>query len=308
MGCLVRLAGSLVLLIAVAILARRVLETPSSIPAPGPGEKDTVVDGVRWRSREAPGRGSDTVVYIHGLFSSSATWKRVLSSAAGGRPAVAVDLPGFGYSDRPWPHDYTVAGQAQALLVYLDARNLENVACVGNSLGGAVCLIAAAARPQRFRALVLVDSASHRSRVPWNFGLLRTPVVGEIEMELFARPVMEYALRQRLYARAGRVTRETIDDWWLPIKVPGTRRAALAAVRSSSRGYEDLLERVRAPALVLWGKEDRLLPAEEGLRLSSAIPQARLVVLPETGHLPQEEAPEEFSRAVSGFLDEVSRR
>ncbi len=308
MGCFVRLCGAFVLFLALAILARRTLERPSSIPAPGAGEKDTVVDGVRWRSREAAGRGSDPVVFVHGLFSSSATWKRVLSSAAGGRAAIAVDLPGFGYSDRPWPHDYTVAGQAQALLRYLEARRLENVACVGNSLGGAICLIAAAARPQRIRALVLVDSASPRSRIPWTFRLLRTPIVGEIEMQLLARPVVELALRQRLYARADRVTAETIDDWWLPITVPGTRRAALEAIRSSSRGYENLLEKIRAPALVLWGKEDRLLPPEEGFRLSSDLAGARLLVLPGIGHLPQEEAPEEFSRAVSQFLDEVSRR
>jgi pimeloyl-ACP methyl ester carboxylesterase len=119
---------------------------------------------------------------------------------------------------------------------------------------------------------------------------------------------VEVALRRRLYARADRVTRETIDDWWSPITVPGTRRAALAAIRSSNRGYEDLLEKIRTPALVLWGKEDRLLPPEEGLRLSSDLAGARLLVLPGIGHLPQEEAPEEFSRAVSQFLDETSRR
>src|SRR6266511_6441662 len=158
MGCLVRLTGALLLLLVIAIAARRTLERAAPIPPPGPGEKDTVVDGVRWRSREAAGRGPETVIYLHGLFSSSATWKRVIASAAGGHPAVAVDLPGFGFSDRPWPYDYTVAGQAQALLRYLDARGFDRVALVGNSLGGAVCLLAAAARPARVAALVLVGS------------------------------------------------------------------------------------------------------------------------------------------------------
>src|SRR5450756_2443615 len=101
MGCLVRLSGVLVLLLVLAILARRVLESPAPIPPPGPGERDTVVNGVRWRSRETPGSGVP-VLYVHGLLSTSASWKRALTAASGGRPAVAVDLPGFGLSDRPW--------------------------------------------------------------------------------------------------------------------------------------------------------------------------------------------------------------
>ena len=305
MGCLVRLLAGTLLLLAAAIAARRILERPLPVPAAAAGERDVVVGGVRWRSREAPGKGGPPVVFVHGLLSSSASWKKVLSAASGGRPAVAVDLPGFGFSDRPWPYDYTVGAQAGALLNYLDARRFDRVALVGNSLGGAVCLIAAAARPRRVAALVLVGSASPIASIPWNFQLLRTPVVGEIEMELLVRPVIEFALKDRLFARSGRVTPETVDDWWLPIRVPGTRRAALAAVRSSRRGYEGLLSRVRVPTLVLWGKEDKILPAEEGLRLSSAIAGARLTILPDTGHLPQEETPETFSRAVASFLDET---
>ena len=307
MGCLVRLAGSLLLFLALAILARRILESPAPIPPPGTGERETVVDAVRWRSREVAGTGLP-VLYVHGLLQTSASWKRALGPASGGRPAVAVDLPGFGLSDRPWPYDYTVGGQAQALLRYLDARGFDRVVLVGNSLGGAVCLLVAAARPARVAALVLVGSASPVSTIPWNFRLLRVPVVGELEMELVIRPVVELGLRHRLFARGERVTQEEVDEDWRSIRVPGTRRAALAAVRSSSRGYEDYLGRLRVPTLVLWGREDRILPPENGLRLATEIAGARLVVLPDTGHIPQEETPEEFSNAVSRFLDEVSNR
>jgi pimeloyl-ACP methyl ester carboxylesterase len=286
----------------VVIAARRILEKPGSISPPGPGERDTLVDGVRWRSREAEGTGSPTVVFLHGLMTSSASWGKVLSTTADGRPAIAVDLPGFGDSDRPRPYDYTVGGQSAHLLRFLDVRGIDRAILIGNSLGGAVALLTAAAVPDRIRALVLVDAASPVSSMPLSIRALRTPVVGEIEMELYVRPLLELSLRYRLFADPKNVTEEIVEREWRPVTIPGTRRAALAAIRSSARGYEHALERIHIPTLIVWGLEDRLLPVADGHRLAAAIPGARLVVLPRAGHIPQEETPAEFSRVVAEFL------
>jgi len=296
-----RILGLCAAALAIAVALRRALEKPAQIPPPSAVERDTVVDGVRWRSRERPGMGSEPVVFVHGFLSSSTTWDAVLA-AAGDRPAISVDLPGSGYSDRPWPHDYTAGGAAADLIGYLEGRRIGRAILVGNSLGGAVCMVAAAARPDRIRALVLVDSASPRTRIPIGFRLLRTPLVGEVQLELLTRDVMKYTLRHRLYARPERVTEETVDAWWRPVTVPGTRRAVLAANRTSTRGYDDLATRIMVPTLVIWGREDRLLEDAEGLELARAIPDARLVVIPDAGHLPQEERPEEFRRALAAFL------
>ncbi len=299
---LARVVGVSAAVLAIAIAARRLLEKPASIPPPRAGERDTIVDGVRWRSRERAGRGSEPVVYVHGFVCSSATWDRVLDPASGGAPAIAVDLPGSGYSDRPWPYDYTVGGAASALLRFLDARGIGRVALVGNSLGAAVCMVAAAAQPQRVSRLVLIASPFPGSDIPPGFRGLRLPIVGELQMELLTRPVLEWGLKHRLYARGSRVTRKTVDEWWDPVRIPGTRRAALSAIRTSSRDYDGLLERISAPTLVIWGREDHLLPPEDGLALARRIRNARLVLLPDTGHLPQEETPEAVSRAIREFL------
>jgi pimeloyl-ACP methyl ester carboxylesterase len=302
-GCLIRTIGFVIVVLVLAIAARRILEPDVAIPPLGSGQKDTVVDGVRWRSREVPGESRrETVVYVHGWLSSSSTFKRVLTSASAGRPAIAVDLPGSGFSDRPWPYDYTVGGQAEHLLRYLDARGVGRVILVGSSLGGSVCQVIAAARPNRVAALVLADSAWPGMRIPIPFRLVRAPVVGELELELVSRPVIGLTLRHSQYGRASRVTEETVDDWWAPVRVAGTRRAALEAIRTNPRGAGGIVQRISAPTLVLWGRDDKLLPASEGLALSKAIPNARFTVIPDTGHLPQEETPEEFARAVSQFL------
>jgi pimeloyl-ACP methyl ester carboxylesterase len=279
-----------------------------AIPPPGPGERDTIVDGVRWRSREAAGRGDVTVVFVHGLLASSATWKEVLTPSAAGRPAVAVDLPGFGSSDRPWPFDYTVAGEAASLLRFLDSRGIGRVALVGNSLGGSTAMLLAAERPDRVAALVLVAPAAPSARIPWPVRALRTPALGEAALALSTRRSVAFGLRHRLYARASRVTEDAIDDAWIPLTIPGTRRAALAAVRSDPRLYKGLTARVHVPTLIVWGREDRLLPPREAERVASRIAGSRLVILPEAGHLPQREVPTAFADSVAGFLERATSR
>jgi pimeloyl-ACP methyl ester carboxylesterase len=305
LGCVLRLVGFFVLFVALVIAVRRLTERPASIPPPVSGEKDTVVRGIRWRSQEVGGDTAPPVVFVHGLLSSSKTWKKVLASSASGHSAIAVDLPGSGFSDRPWPYDYSAPSQALALIDFLDARRIGRVVLVGSSLGGGVCLIAAAARPDRVAGLVLVNAASPGMTIPWSFRTLRTPILGELQIEFLVRPVVEFGLRHRLYSRAENVTEETVSDWWDPIPVPGARRAALGFVRSRTAGYEGLLPKIRVPTLIVWGKEDRLLPASDGMRLASEMPGARLVILPDCGHLPQEEVPVAFSSIVAEFVKQL---
>src|SRR5262249_54751829 len=148
---IVRTVLALAALLLLAIAGRRLLEKPATIPPPGSGERDTIVDGVRWRTREVESDEAEPVVFIHGLVASSRRWEKVIHQAAGGRHAIAVDLPGAGYSDRPWPYDYTVGGQSAHLLRFLEVRGIARAVLVGNSLGGAVALLSAAARRDRVR-------------------------------------------------------------------------------------------------------------------------------------------------------------
>ncbi len=257
--------------------------------------------GVRWRSREAAGAGNP-VVFVHGHLASSATWEDVLAPAAAGRLAIAVDLPGFGASDRPRPFDYTVGGEARSLVDFLDARGFARAVFVGNSLGGAASMLVAADHPERVEALVLVDPATSTAPIAWPVRMLRARGVGEAAMAVVARPLVAHGLRAWLFADAARVTEHAIDDAWAPLTVRGTRFAALHAIRSDPGRFRGLEERVRVPTLIVWGEKDRLIPVEEGRRLTRRIAGSRLVVLPDAGHLPQREQPEAFARAVAGFV------
>jgi pimeloyl-ACP methyl ester carboxylesterase len=273
-----------------------------AIPPSGWEPRDTIVGGVRWHSREAPGAGTP-VLYVHGHLASSASWEDVLLAASAGHPAIAVDVPGFGASDRPWPYDYSVSGEARSLLAFLDARGIERVILVGNSLGGAAALLVAANHPERVAALVLVAPATPEAPIAWPARILRTPVIGEIAFALANRSLAAHGLRSWQYARADRVTPQAVDDAWRPMTIPGTRRAALAAIRSDPKPHVGLERRIRVPTLILWGEKDRLIPATDAPRVQANIAGSRLVVIPDAGHLPQRERPEAFSRAVADFVE-----
>ena len=105
-----------------------------------------------------------------------------------------------------------------------------------------------------------------------------------------------------MYARTSNVTREAVDDAWLPLRIPGTRRAALKAIRTDPSRFVGLESRVTVPTLVVWGERDRMIPVSEGRWLAGAIPNARLAVIADAGHMPQREQPERFAAAVREFL------
>jgi len=274
---------------------------PRAAPPLGPGQRDTLVAGVRWRSREVGGTGTP-VVFVHGHLASSATWEDVLRPASAGHPAIAVDLPGFGASDRPWPYDYSVGGQAAALAGFLDVRGIARAILVGNSLGGATVMKVAADAPERVAALVLVAPATPHAPMIWPVRLMRRRGLGEIGLALASRPMAAYGLRHYLYGDAARVTEHVVDDAWRPLAIPGTRRAALHAIRTDPAPFVGIEERIRAPTLILWGSRDRLLPPDEAETLRARIAGARVVRLPGAGHLPQREQPDAFARAVAEFV------
>lgn len=264
--------------------------------------QDRVVDGTRLRLIDT-GQGP-AVVFIHGLAASLYSWRHQITPVLdAGHRVVAFDNRGMGFSERPRT-GYDNAAYARLLLALLDSLRITDAVLVGHSMGGAVALEAALIAPERVRGLVLIGSAGLGVRVPGALSLARTPFVGPV-VAAFRGRGSTAALLRTTYGDARKVTDTEIDQYYAPAAEPGYTRALRTIVRQFR--FDALggrLEGIRAPALVVWGARDALIPVTLGKQLAAGLPRAALVVVRGAGHVVQEETPGAVTPLILTFLKE----
>jgi pimeloyl-ACP methyl ester carboxylesterase len=274
-----------------------------------PGRLHTI-DGVRVFVHRAgtPVPGRPPVLLVHGWMISHWAWRQVIPAlVAEGHEVIAIDLPGFGESDRPLPprYRYDASSYADTLLGVLDALELPRVILVGQSLGGAVSLLAAARHPDRVERLVLVDPLVYKADLSFEGRAVMLPVAGRALFRFgVSRAAIRVMLRRDIYVDGRCASEDWVDYIWERVNRPGGVEAAHAAL--STVMEPALIERstfaVRAPTLIVWGENDRLFPVRFGRRLQGEIAGSELRIIPACGHAPPEERPTEFVTALRPFL------
>jgi pimeloyl-ACP methyl ester carboxylesterase len=245
------------------------------------------------------------VLLLHGFASSIYTWKDVLPELARTHDVVALDFPGFGESDQP--PDLDAAIYPGLVFALVDRLALGRVAVVGNSMGGAVATIMAGERPERVGALALLDAAPLElspSQRPWVLRLAGFRYGGLLIDRLPVRGLLVRRALNQVFHDPSLVTAERYDEYLAPLVRPGamaSMRSLLLTRTSEGARLREAAGRVKAPTLVVWGREDRWVPVAQADRYAAAIAGARKVVLDDCGHLPQEERP----RDVRGLLGEL---
>jgi pimeloyl-ACP methyl ester carboxylesterase len=252
------------------------------------------------------------LVLVHGLLVSHWTWRHVIGELSARNDVIAIDLPGFGESDRPSPFDfrYDETGYLEVVVGVLDELGLERASLAGHALGGAVALAAAARRPERVDRLVLVAPLVYPFRMPAGLRALRVPVVGPMLLRgAVTRAVLGRQLEHLWVRDPSLITEEWVDYLWERLHRPGGHEAVHAALRlhADPAPIPRLLRAVRAPALVVWGADDRLFPSSNAARLCGELPGAELAMVPRCGHLVPEERPRELLDAVLPFLGPAER-
>ncbi len=246
------------------------------------------------------GEGPD-VVLLHGVTDNASTWHGVQAALSGVR-SHAVDLAGHGLTDIPSaiPDSRELAEWVAA---YLDAAGIERAVVVGWSLGGTCALELAAAHPGRVRAIVLVGAAALEFPFPLALVPLKLPLIPELMPALGASDAVRRFIMRDTYAPRFRPAREVLDRYFRGWEVRGRARF----VRDLVRGLHlettvRLIPHVAAPAWIVHGEEDRLVPATVGRELATRLPGARASMLSGVGHAPHIEHPASVLDAIAAAL------
>lgn len=282
----------------------------SSSSAPGPSmetpEDWLTINGARLRYL-CTGTGPPLVL-LHGLVAYSFSWRFIITPLAKRFRVYALDMLGNGFSDCPSQLDSGLHAEADRLLQILDALQISSCDLVATSYGGATAMLAASLAPQRISRLVLVApvnpwSAHGRVIAPF----LSNPVIAWMFVRLFAQlhASRGYFFR-RLFGASPRVPSDSAAGYATALRRPGVLRHALNTIRSWNRDLrllEEQLPRIaHIPVLFMWGKEDKAVSIQSAARLREHFKNTQMVTFDGVGHLPYEEAPEEFTRAVLKFL------
>jgi len=247
---------------------------------------------------------------IHGLGATKGSFLPTVAALAERYRVIALDLPGFGDSDKPINASYDAAFFARAVIGLLDALELERAHLIGNSLGGRVALEVAMRHPERVERLALLcPSLAWRRERPWApLVRLMQPKLGLVHIA--PRPLVEGIVHRLIPGADEGWTAAGVDEFLRAYLTPSGRAAFYAAARHiyleephGESGFWPRLAELQAEALFVWGRRDKLVPIAFERHVIDTLPAARHLEL-DCGHVPQIERPRHTHRAVDAFLSE----
>ncbi|MFL5282797.1 MAG: alpha/beta fold hydrolase [Rhodopila sp.] len=262
------------------------------------------VAGMRMHVRDTGPRTAPAVIMLHGLGSSLHTWDAWAGMLSRDYRVIRYDLPGFGLTGPDPTGNYSDARGLQVLGALMDALSVRRASLIGNSLGGKLAWEFAAAHPNRVDKLVLIAPDGFASRA---FTYNKTPEV-PWAAQLLPYTLPDFLLRTAIapaYGNSSRLTDDVVRRYRDMILAPGVRQALLERVTQIRlQPPEPMLRRIRAPTLLVWGEKDALIPYQNAGDYLAVVPNCRLLVFGDLGHVPMEEAPARSLAPVAMFLAE----
>jgi len=266
-----------------------------------PQEKSATVFGAKIRYLEAGDAAKPTVILLHGLGGSAENWQsnplasNIIALAAQFH-VIAPDQIGFGKSDKPLLK-YRVGTYVDFLDKFMSELKIEKASLVGNSMGGWVAGLMAIKYPNRVEKIVLADAAGI---IPANVNSdeiyqLNNSTRDEIRANL-----------KRIFANPLFQNNEALVDQFMTARIAAndgyTINSLIESIKRKEDFLNDRLAEIKKPTLIIWGKQDGLLPVADAATFNKGIAGSQVVIFENCGHAPQFEKAAEFNKAVLDFL------
>jgi len=258
-------------------------------------------------------RGPDdgqALLLVHGLGGSTFSWRENIGALAeAGYRTIALDRPGFGLTEKTLDFDVSAPSQADFLAAFMDARGIDHAVLVGHSAGGGIIAHFALKYPGRVDGLIFVDGAlGHPSAPPLVGTLAGFPPFTrwlQIAARIYLTPERYGDILSSAYADPALATEAVRAGYAKVLQTPNFDQALAALIRDSADNPVplDRLSEIDMQALLIWGRADSWVPLANGEALADVLPKAELLVYDYVGHLPMEEAPEQFNTDVIAWLD-----
>jgi pimeloyl-ACP methyl ester carboxylesterase len=256
--------------------------------------------------------GAPPLLLVHGWFSFRGVWWQTMAALQDSHFCVALDLLGFGHSDKPEDADYSIEAQGRRILQLADILGLDRFDLAGHSMGGQIALcVASMLAPERVNRLVSVAGVVSARLTP----LVENTVYRQTEIGM-ANPwlfdLARWLVRYRWYAyRSFRSWFHEMDavpfDQWAVDRRMAFQPGIIVSAYKAGRAIHDLdltahLPRISAPTLAIFGRQDAVVLLSDGHLVDQHVPDSRLVLIDHCGHFPMYERPRQYLEALRGFL------
>jgi pimeloyl-ACP methyl ester carboxylesterase len=266
------------------------------------------VDGLNVHYKDTGPKDAPVVLLLHGFGSSLQTWDVWAAQLEKDYRVIRLDLPGFGLTGPSPLHDYSELGDLATLTHFVDQLGVASYSIIGHSMGGKMAWSLAAADAKRVNALVLIAPDGFPEAK--DIGTKPYAVPGIMGMMKFCLP--KYLVRKSIepaFFDPNALSDSLVDRYYDMLRAPGVRAAILE--RANQTTYTDPVPRlmkITAPTLLIWGEKDRMIPSSNAQSYAKVLPSSKTVLLPNLGHLVQEEQPELALTHVTDFLNSTVKR
>lgn len=246
-----------------------------------------------------------TIVLIHGFVASSYTFNRLKPLLSQHYSVITLDLPGFGKSEKSTTFTYSFKNYASLVLQCLDYFQIKKAHIAGHSMGGQIALYTAKMDPSRVKKLILFGSSGYLPRaksyliyssyLPFSHVIARRKINSQSIVRNLKNVFYNHSL----------ITADQIKEYGRPLQDKNFPKSLIRLLRHREGDLcTEQLKKIQTPTLLLWGKEDRVVPLTIGKKLTQDLPNSKLIVYEKAGHLVTEEKPQQLYEQILSFTEE----